>query len=497
MKTYMLITCSYLGCCKLILEHIEILQRELEKSKEASLLELKSYYWIIEKYDSEILCKCHCKYKEKIEDTLKKLVKIFQINGVKLDINKKQCDICKILPCEMFSLLDLICSNSKYQDIESVCIEIQYHIFLAEIYDKMIGRCTKCNEFGEYLACLLSASDFVKNKDMQELQRFVYSWKIAVNTDQIINCYTTLTTDRCIQSKKINLDNHIIIYLDFNIYNCCEKKPEVSKLFERLMAQNNVDIVCSGTHLEEILRMNNKEYELKRLRIIQKLTNGKIIVVDDRGKMVVCEEKLDQRFFCIKKYREMNEYAEQRECIEAEAREKLSLHVYDEQRNKEIGMSSIKAILANADSSTGKKKNLNLPDEDELNKILMYEGIGKHKISEYKDMFKNCEKEFKQINSAIVSMARLLNVLGLHGDKIRKKNDANAVYPIYTKKSYRTIRSGYYDNDHLSFASKCTYFVTTDVTLCKKAIEIYEYLGIRTIPVTLDEFVNNIFHGLV
>ena len=89
-------------------------------------------------------------------------------------------------------------------------------------------------------------------------------------------------------------------------------------------------------------------------------------------------------------------------------------------------------------------------------------------------------------------MAGLLNVLGLHGDKITKKNNSAAVYPTYDRKSFRTIRSGYYDNDHLSFASKCTYFVTTDTVLYEKAKEIYEFLGISTTPFLLDEFMNTL-----
>ena len=106
------------------------------------------------------------------------------------------------------------------------------------------------------------------------------------------------------------------------------------------------------------------------------------------------------------------------------------------------------------------------------------------------DMFKEGDNNFQRLRAAIVSMAGLLNVLGLHGDKIAKKNDASATYPIYHRKSFRTIRSGYYDNDHLSFASKCTYFVTTDTLLYEKAKEIYGFLGISTIPVLLDEFMN-------
>ena len=136
------------------------------------------------------------------------------------------------------------------------------------------------------------------------------------------------------------------------------------------------------------------------------------------------------------------------------------------------------------------EKNPNLPDEDNLNAILRYVGIGDRSIKDYKDILKEEEIEFHQIRTAISSIAKLLNVIGLHGDKVTKKNDVNAMYPIYHKNSYRTIRSGYYDNEHLSFASICTYFVTVDKTLCDKAKEIYSFLGIRTIPGLLKDFMD-------
>lgn len=43
----------------------------------------------------------------------------------------------------------------------------------------------------------------------------------------------------------------------------------------------------------------------------------------------------------VKRYHTMNNFAEERECIEAEAREHLSLLEYNEQRDKKIGNSSI------------------------------------------------------------------------------------------------------------------------------------------------------------
>lgn len=62
----------------------------------------------------------------------------------------------------------------------------------------------------------------------------------------------------------------------------------------------------------------------------------------------------------------------------------------------------------------------------------------------------------------------------------RTKLTHRAFYPTYGHEFYRTIRSGFYDVDHLSYASKCDYFVTCDRTLSLQATEIYRYLGYET-----------------
>lgn len=187
----------------------------------------------------------------------------------------------------------------------------------------------------------------------------------------------------------------------------------------------------------------------------------------------------------------MNRSAEQRTCIIAEERERLSAFERDEKIDKAIGASSLKEMLGNDKDTSGRKKKPNLPDEEELDRILQVTGIGGWSIREYKDILRGEEKEFDVIRTAIVTLASLLNILGLHADKIRKKNDTYAKYPVYHENSFRTVRSGYYDNDHLAFASKCTYFVTTDRTLCEKAKEIFDFLGIDTTSVMLDEFMSN------
>lgn len=482
--------------CKQILAHIAILKNEYEKpeagsdNRRVTLLELQCYYWLMKVYYDKILCECECEIKYIFGNTLTNKLDLLQINEIELNTNKMRCDICRILPHEFFSLLDRACKLSNPQELESMFMELQYHVFLSLIYDELVGRCTDCDACVEYIACLENTCKYLYSKDQHQLQEFVYFWKKARNTDEIWSCADALRMNEQIESSDVNIDGHITVYLDFNVYGRYEKEPKIKEFLNRLSQQKEIDLIYSGAHLEEVLRMNNEECELKRIQSIQSLTHGRIAVLDESKKIVICIEDMDARLRQTKRYQKMNQFAEERECIVAEAREHLSLHIHDEQRDKAIGASSIQEIIENVKDDTGKKLNPNLPDEDDLNMILMYVGIEKQSIKEYKNMFKDDDKNFNRLRAAIVSMAELLNVLGLHGDKITNKNNSDAVYPIYDKKSFRTIRSGYYDNDHLSFASKCTYFVTTDTTLCEKAKEIYEFLGISTTPILLDEFMN-------
>ena len=75
-----------------------------------------------------------------------------------------------------------------------------------------------------------------------------------------------------------------------------------------------------------------------------------------------------------------------------------------------------------------------------------------------------------------------MNALGYHRNKIEKRTKFTykAFYPTYDREFYRTIRSGFYDVDHICYASKCNYFVTCDYVLSSQAMEIYRYLGCKT-----------------
>ena len=62
-----------------------------------------------------------------------------------------------------------------------------------------------------------------------------------------------------------------------------------------------------------------------------------------------------------------------------------------------------------------------------------------------------------------------------------------ALYPSYDRKFYRTIRSGFYDVEHLSYASIIYYFITYDNNLSYQANEIYTYLGAKTKVIYCDK----------
>ena len=164
--------CDY---CELMFKHIVILRNKLmepqlqSSDRDATILELKSYYWLTRTYYQKFLKQCNCEYKNKFEQTLKYLLEVFKENDVKLDSDKAKCDICKILPCELFPLLDKACTIYVQHDLELMCVELQYYIFLSFIFQEMIEQCTLCDEFVDYKACIEAACTYLFNKDIHQL----------------------------------------------------------------------------------------------------------------------------------------------------------------------------------------------------------------------------------------------------------------------------------------------------------------------------------------
>ena len=112
--------------------HLNILFMELEKAmrendsnaKCALLLEMKCYYWLTKEYSDKLLNECNCDYRIEFGRILENLKDIFVKDGIVLDVNRRKCDICKILPCEFFPLLDRTCILKAEEDINSMVEEL-------------------------------------------------------------------------------------------------------------------------------------------------------------------------------------------------------------------------------------------------------------------------------------------------------------------------------------------------------------------------------------
>ena len=123
-----------------------------------------------------------------------------------------------------------------------------------------------------------------------------------------------------------------------------------------------------------------------------------------------------------------------------------------------------------------------------LNRILYNICGSPFPIEYFKDYCKE-DRTFSEIRDAVRYLSLLMNALGYHRNKIEKRSKFTheALYPTYDRRFYRTIRSGYYDLDHICYASKCNYFITCDRILSLRTTEIYSYLGCKTKAIYCDK----------
>ncbi len=481
---------DYFKCtnCVLFVKHMEILLNELDREmSESTLHEIKSYYWLSTFFKLYIE-QCSCENKILFENKVQVLQGVLDHNGIELDDKNKKCDICRVLPAEVFSLLDVACKIIEQESMDSMCEELEYHMVLMYLFEEHIGVCNDCDHFVEYLSNRNEMCEFLHSRDLKKLQHYVHRWKLATNSDEILSHKDVLNEAHNFYSKAVTIEFNKAVYLDFNIYSKYESEPGIKINIDEIIENSDIKIVCSPVHLEEILRMNNEENESIRLDSIKKLTKGLSIVVND-GKLIFCNDDLDGRFYAVKKYADLNNAAEERNCIRIEVREQLFNKYVDDNSLKHIGNTTLEAMVYNNNPATGEKMNESLPDESELNNILSYIGSSNRSIKDYHNIMNNEVVTFYSIRTAIDSIASVFNVLGFRADKVNRKNDSFAKYPIYHKDNYRTIRSGYYDNDHLSFATKCKYFVTLDRKLCARANEIFKYLGCETKSILLEDYI--------
>lgn len=485
--------CSFCSCCTKMSAHMRILLALLDKYKsdkqftiQAALAELKAFCWLALDLQHHI-ADCICPSSAEINDALYDVCVVLEKYGMELDKAKRKCDICRILPCEILSLLDEVCKQKEQENMASWYEELEYHKFLMFLYENPNGPCQECDHSIEYLSNRRMLVEFLDEKNLQSLQEKIYFWKMATNNDQILSYVESVCEIRDFRSEEIVPEDKPSAYLDFCVYDQYEKNTEVKSYMDSLVRDNKINIFCSPSHVEEIIRMHDTKPELQRMCSLQNLTKGLCVVIGE-SELIFCEEDLAGRLEGARRTADLNVLAENRKCIQNELRNQFFDKYKNEKVSRSVGSATLSKMLSNVDTSTQTKRYSDLPNESELDEILRYVGIGSQNIREYENLMKRKELTYRDIQYAIISLSSLFNIIGLHADKVEKVNSCPIQYPIYPRANYRTIRSGYYDTDHLLFATKCRYFVTCDEKLYKRAKEIYSYIGCETTPILLRDF---------
>lgn len=482
-------------CCDFLVEKMQIILTDFENSLTDSsslaelMKEMRVYYSIVTEFLNRVgmnSCKgCPYDNKECLNFLQQDYFETLSFFGQVPDESKMKCSVCQYLPETVFGLLDKACSVKDEQELNRINLKFQFYNFIYIICEELINSCRRCYTFYSCVTMLNAMNRYLDNHNIIELNQFVLAWKSSVNLDELLAQHEKLKNLKRPPLSEVDLTGYTTYYLDFNIYDMYEKKPELKDQLDKLSDQDNVKIVYSLTHMEEIPRMENEEYENKRLESIKKLTKG-YAEFGNKNKMIsFYRSDVDSFYDYAKPYETMNNKAEMEECFFAELGIQELLKQYQNKYSSDLGNNSLRDILGKARKmkSGNEKCEPGLPTIEDMNYILCKVGVNGKTIEQYEELFIKEELTLHELRIAILSLSRLMHIIGLHGDKIKNKDDKDAVYPVYGKKSYRTIRSSYYDIDLLMLASKCTYFVTCDKNLCKKAEDIYGLLGIKTKPV--------------
>lgn len=411
-------------------------------------------------------------------------------------INLK-CDICAVLSYALFTDLDMVAKNMHSDDMEKMQ-KLELDAIVTDYYFRAFGPCNQkeCPNIMNWLDLIRSydiLTNYLETKDRNALHISLSDWNKIRAADNLLNTEFK-TSSRDFQTKDIPLnmlEGKKLVYLDFGVYQLYEDNEIFRTGLDTYAEMDDLQFVYSPTHMEEVCRMGDSVFESRRRENISQICSDCEILPVGNGCLKILEEPIDTCFSRAKKYEVLNRIAEELECASFESMEEQTCRLFGcdekemEKRRKTIsGLTSIQ--LFDPENETIDNKSLNR---------IFYEICGAQVLVEKFKDYSKTERTFFEIREAVRLIYMLMNALGYHRNKIEKRTNFThkAFYPTYDRKFYRTIRSGFYDVDHLCYASKCDYFVTCDFALSLQAIEIYRYLGCKTHVVYCDKSAINPF----
>ena len=472
-----------------------------EKNRYADLIQVKYYYALLYLLDKihelhecpnleNILPECadqkcstpkYFDYYRKIYNIYKNiLISEKEINQLNL-----RCDICAVLPYAIFNDLNMIAKNMYGDDIERTQ-KLELKAMIADYYLEIVGSCKEwdeCSRGVDWLELMKSVQmlkKYLEMKDCKELQISLSEWNRVRSIDNILNAEIRITC-RDFQTMNISpcvLKEKMLVYMDFGVYQLYESNNAFRTQVDNYTEMDKIQFVYSPVHMEEVGRMGNTTYESERRNNISKICGNCEVPVDQGRYLKILTESVEVCFDRVKKFQNLNQRAEELECAKFENLEERVYELFGwDEKEAEKNRKKISDIES-TQLFDPKDKTI---DNEGINRIFYEICNSSFPVENFKDYCKK-ERTFSKIREAVQLFFTLMNALGYHRNKIEKRTKFTyrAFYPTYDRKFYRTIKSGFYDIEHICYATKCNYFVTCDHTLSLQATEIYRYLGCKT-----------------
>ena len=430
----------------------------------------------------------------------KKIYKLYSnIIMQKVEFTKTfwHCNICAILPEAIHSDLNYVArnlDNDQYKKTQKLEL---YEIIADGFWDNWNIKeiCRNCKDYNNIInLCYFTQTlkKYLHDHDRTDLHVNLGKWCEAITNDYLYSRILDINK-KIFQATPISiqkLEKCKLVYLDFNMYQLYENNKEFQIAIDLIISKKKVFFIYSPTHMEEICRMNNSEFEKIRKRTIEKICNNYEVLAS--GKYLedflnFFLEPVDVSFLRAKRMQTLNLYAENKECANFEYIDDLAYKLLKwDEKNK----GKIRKLISNMSLTEICDPQNTVIDNNTINTILQKICNFSFEIQYLKNYCVE-EKPFSELRAIIQAFYKLMYVLDFHKNKIQKstKFTYEALYPLYHRDFYRLIRSGFYDIDHICYATKCDYFVTNDKTLALQSKNIYEYIGCKTKVVSKDELI--------
>ncbi|MDD2169203.1 hypothetical protein N5925_11630, partial [Glaesserella parasuis] len=277
-------------------------------------------------------------------------------------------------------------------------------------------------------------------------------------SDKVARVFREPLDSSCFNYTVVENNKCKLVYLDQNVIsNGFEDKDRIKEILDR----NNLIMIYSPNHLEEVNRLPNEDEVNRFLNLLRELTKNYCLLPKPNGAVDEHILAIEDPIFSLKRVRY---YQDVSIAFENHTREGVfdREFLFPEYENKEH-----KDMIAN---------------ENDIFNSLTNEEFSRVSFNVFGTSYNKSDFNVESINKEFLLKIKVMyKIMDLLGYKLEKK-----------KNRYKAGAA--YDPEHLVYALKCDYFVTNDKNLMCRAKQIVKFINLNVEILEYNEFINK-FEG--